>query len=130
MLVKFALASAVFVIGLPLPIQAHDIYSRLKDPWGNSCCDDRECHSAAYRFISGHWQMFVDERWIDVPDHTIQYRALLGDTGETNGGHWCGSADRRFESDGLGDLFYTTRCAILPPKDTSARIDHLGILGQ
>ena len=123
MLAKFALASAVFVIGLPLPIQAHDPYSHLKDPWGKGCCDNRDCRPAPYRFISSHWQMFVDERWIDVPDHTIQYRALLGDTGETDGGHWCGFADRPTGSDDLDDRVYTTRCAILPPKDASAQIE-------
>lgn len=31
-------------------------------------------------------QMFVEGEWIWVPDHTIQYRALPGDTGETDGG--------------------------------------------
>src|SRR3954467_1644400 len=60
-------------------------------------------------------QMFVDGRWIEVPSEQIQYRALLGDTGETGGGHWCGAA---FEPS-LGSL-YITRCAILPPKSAFA----------
>jgi hypothetical protein len=29
--------------------------------------------------------MFVEGEWIAVPDAAIQYRALLGDTGETEG---------------------------------------------
>ena len=90
MLSKPALLSAILAVSLPLPAQAHDIYSHLRSPLGESCCDDRDCRPAPYRFISGHWQMFVDRRWIDVPDYTIQYRALLGDRSETGGGHWCG----------------------------------------
>jgi hypothetical protein len=37
-------------------------------------------------------QMYVDDDWFDVPDGSIQYRTLPGDTGETRGGHWCGTA--------------------------------------
>jgi hypothetical protein len=125
---KFIIASAVFIIGLPLPIQAHDPYSHLTDPWGKSCCDNRDCRPAPYRFTASHWQMFVDGRWIDVPDHTIQFRALADDTGETDGGHWCGFA--RIPSEAQLDAIYTTRCAVLPPKDASAPIDHLGISGR
>jgi hypothetical protein len=56
-------------------------------------------------------QMFVDGDWITVPDYTIQYRALPGDTGETAGGHWCGFV--RDRNGGRGE--YGTLCAILPP---------------
>ncbi|MBQ0820699.1 hypothetical protein KBI52_10830, partial [Microvirga sp. HBU67558] len=60
-------------------------------------------------------QMFVEGKWIWVPDHTIQYRALAGDTGETDGGHWCG----RFEN-GPGFMRgYATYCAILPRNPTA-----------
>jgi len=118
---RTAFVSAVLVAGLALPLQAHDIYSDLKDPWGNGCCDDRDCRPAPYRLISGHWQMFVNGRWIDVPDYTIQYRALLGDTGETAGGFWCGFADMPGELDDRDNLVYTTRCAILPPQAASAQ---------
>jgi hypothetical protein len=49
--------------------------------------------------------MFVDGEWIVVPDYMIQYRALLGDTGETAGGH-------------CYRMGYATRCAVLPPNAT------------
>jgi hypothetical protein len=55
--------------------------------------------------------MLVDGEWIAVPEYTIQYRALPGDTGETAGGHWCGDI-RTKHGDGLD---YSTHCAILPP---------------
>ena len=58
--------------------------------------------------------MLVDGQWIKVPRSTIQYRALLGDTGETRGGHWCGMA----QNPTIG-VIYLTRCAILPPQSTS-----------
>ena len=58
-------------------------------------------------------QMFVEGEWIWVPDHTIQYRALPGDTGETDGGHWCGRFGTAFE------VGYATYCAILPPNPTA-----------
>ena len=60
-------------------------------------------------------QMFVEGKWIWVPDHTIQYRALPGDTGETDGGHWCG----RFENGPGFTMGYATYCAILPPNPTA-----------
>ena len=28
--------------------------------------------------------------WVWVPHAIVEYRSLEGDTGETNGGHWCG----------------------------------------
>jgi hypothetical protein len=60
-------------------------------------------------------QMFVDGEWIVVPDYTIQYRALLGDMGETDGGHWCG----RIRSGRNDRMDYTTHCAVLPPNPTA-----------
>jgi hypothetical protein len=59
--------------------------------------------------------MFVEGKWIWVPDHTIQYRALPGDTGETDGGHWCG----KFENGPGYNLGYATYCAFLPPNPTA-----------
>ena len=60
-------------------------------------------------------QMFVEGQWIWVPDHTIQYRALPGDTGETDGGHWWGRSEN-----GPGfAMGYATYCAILPPNPTA-----------
>jgi hypothetical protein len=114
MLPRLALISAA-LLGLPLPIQAHDIYSHLTNEAGASCCDDRDCRPALYRFLASGLQMFVDRRWIDVPSELVQYRALPGDTGETGGGHWCGSAT---EFEFLGNL-YMTKCAVLPPQSAS-----------
>ena len=110
-----AFLAAVLITNLPLPIQAHDIYSHLRDERGVRCCDDRDCHPAFYRFVGGDLQMFVDRQWIEVPRSTIQYRALLGDTGETSGGHWCGIV----YVPSIGAI-YRTRCAILPPQAASA----------
>ncbi len=113
---RTAFVATILLINLPLPTLAHDIYSHLKDEGGGSCCDDRDCGAVPYRFIADGVQMFVDKRWIEVPRATIQYRALLGDTGETGGGHWCGSVN---ELDALGTV-YMTKCAILPPQSASA----------
>jgi len=115
---RSTLLLTVLVGSLPLPVQAHDIYSHLKDGSGMSCCDDRDCRPAPYRFTTGKLQMFVDRRWIEVPSERIQYRALPGDTGETGGGHWCGLA----YSPSVGPM-YMTRCAILPPQSGSAQYD-------
>ena len=38
-------------------------------------------------------QLLVDQRWIDVPSERIM--PGWGDTGETGGGHWCGSTINR-----------------------------------
>ena len=111
MSLKLNLLAVVFVVGFEPPTEAHDIYSHLKDGWGNSCCNDQDCRPVLYRVTPTGVQMFVDGNWITVPDHTIQYRALPGDTGETAGGHWCG--DIRYKP-GNG-LDYSTHCAILPP---------------
>ncbi|ANY82423.1 hypothetical protein BB934_29430 (plasmid) [Microvirga ossetica] len=59
-------------------------------------------------------QMFVEGEWIAVQDHTIQYRALLGDTGETDGGHWCGQIHWQGHR-----MDHATQCAILPPNPTA-----------
>ncbi len=88
---RTAFVSAVLVFSLPGSIQAHDIYSHLTDERGASCCDDRDCRPALYRLTARGVQMYVDHEWINVPKERIQYRALPGDTGETYGGHWCGS---------------------------------------
>jgi len=106
---------AALVESLSLPVQAHDIYLHLKDASGMICCNAMDCRPAPYRFTSGHLQMFVDWRWIEVPDERILYRSLPGDTGETGGGHWCGVSYE--PSVGPTDM---TRCAILPPQSGSA----------
>ncbi len=107
------IASAL--INLLLPAQAHDIYSHLTDQEGRSCCDERDCRPAPYRITPSGVKMFVDGEWIAVPDDTIQYRALLGDTGETGGGHWCGFAVTLPSEEDLEPVD-RTHCAILPPR--------------
>jgi hypothetical protein len=107
------IASAL--INLLLPAQAHDIYSHLTDQEGGSCCGERDCRPAPYRMTAGGVKMFVDGEWIAVPDYMIQYRALLGDTGETDGGHWCG----RMQNGQGQRMDYATHCAVLPPNPTA-----------
>jgi hypothetical protein len=98
------------------PPQAHDIYSHLVDDRGDACCDNTDCRPAHYRFSFSGVEMFVYSQWFAVPPHMVQYRALPGDTGETRGGHWCGS----FGSDAPGAIaLIYTRCAILPPQAAS-----------
>jgi hypothetical protein len=86
MSLKLELFAALLLVGLEPPTQAHDIYSHLRDRLGGSCCNEKDCRPAPYRMTATGVQMFVDGEWIVVPDFTIQYRALLGDTGETAGG--------------------------------------------
>jgi hypothetical protein len=111
MSLKLNLFAVLLLIGYEPPTQAHDIYSQLKDRWGNSCCNNRDCRPAPYRVTANGLQMYVNGNWIVVPGAAIQYRALPGDSGETHGGHWCGhvldSHDNRW--------LYITQCAILPP---------------
>jgi hypothetical protein len=115
MSLKLELLAAICLISFEPPTEAHDIYSPLKDRWGNSCCDEKDCRPVPYRVTPTGVQMFVDGEWIAVPDYAIQYRALPGDTGETAGGHWCG-----FIRDGYGDrVEYSTLCAVLPPNPTA-----------
>jgi hypothetical protein len=111
MSLKLDLCAAILLISFESPTQAHDIYSPLKDRWGNSCCNDKDCRPVPYRVLATGVQMYVEGKWITVPDDTIQYRALLGDTGETAGGHWCGFVRDRYGRWGE----YVTLCAILPP---------------
>jgi hypothetical protein len=79
MLLPSTLISAAIVISLPLPIQAHEIYSHLTDKEGKSCCDKRDCQPAGYRLTQRGVKMLVDRRWIDAPSGTIQYLSLPGD---------------------------------------------------
>jgi hypothetical protein len=118
---RTAFMAAVLVISLPLPIRAHDLYSHLMDEVGASCCDDQDCRPALYRVSASGVQMLVDQRWIDVPEDRIQYRALLGDTGETAGGHWCGSLYQPDVSS--RSILHMTKCAILPPQAAWAHVE-------
>ena len=86
MSLKLELLAAIALISFEPATEAHDIYSPLKDRWGNSCCNDQDCRPVHYRVTPTGVQMLIDGDWIAVPDHAIQYRALPGDTGETYGG--------------------------------------------
>jgi hypothetical protein len=95
-----------FVLLWPSTAFTHDIYGTLQDGHGVSCCGGHDCRPAHYRITANSVKMLVDGRWIVVPNETIQYRTLSGDTGETGGGHWCGVT---------ADFVSVTFCAILPP---------------
>jgi len=114
MSLKLDLFAAILLLAFDPPAEAHDIYSPLRDRFGNSCCDEQDCRPAPYRVTPTGVQMFVYGEWIAVPEYTIRYQSLLGDTGETGGGHWCGRTHRH--NDGVD---YITHCAILPPNPTA-----------
>ena len=111
MSLKLELFVTILLVSFEPPTEAHDIYSHLKDRWGSSCCDNKDCRPVPYRVTPSGVQMLVNGDWIAVPDYTIQYQALPGDAGETAGGHWCGDI-RNWHSDGVD---YRTHCAIVPP---------------
>ena len=108
--VRCILASLALLVSWSVPLRAHDIYKGLTDRNGASCCNFLDCQPAPYRMTPAGVQMFVDGQWITVPDETIQYRVLPGDTGETAGGHWCGWHASR------GTM---TLCTILPPNSAA-----------
>ncbi|WP_262270786.1 hypothetical protein [Microvirga yunnanensis] len=127
MSLKFSLFAAILAVAPELPSEAHDIYSGLTDAAGASCCDEHDCQPAPYRVSPRGVQMYLDGNWYDVPNEEIQYRSLLGDTGETRGGHWCGTT--LYESgrrDGYSsrEVRHVTHCVILPPNSTSAWDTH------
>jgi hypothetical protein len=125
MALRLLLSSIVVAVALGHPTEAHDIYSHLTDSWGNSCCDEKDCRPARYRVTpTGVW-MLVDGEWVEAPGYTIQYRALSGDSGETNGGHWCGRSYQRVDN----SVFHVTQCAILPPGAASLLKLRLGLVG-
>jgi hypothetical protein len=101
------------------PAEAHDLYSQLVDKWGALCCNETDCRPARFRVTPKGVEMFVAGRWARVPTEHIQYRTLAGDTGETGGGHWCGQADWGYDGSGGVDVYWVTRCAILPPNFSS-----------
>jgi hypothetical protein len=111
MSIRLFLSAILLSTGFSSPTKAHDIYSRLLDSWGNSCCDDKDCRPAPYRVTPDGVRMLIDGEWIEVPGYTIQYRALLGDSGETGGGHWCGRSYQKVDN----SVFHVTQCAVLPP---------------
>jgi hypothetical protein len=101
--------------------EAHDIYSGLMDQLGGSCCDNTDCRPAHYRVTGRGVEMLLDDEWVRVPDAVIQHRTLHGDTGETDGGHWCGiiypwglePAHPYYPA--LSPSRFYTRCVFLPP---------------
>ena len=112
---RLSLFAVLLFIGFEPPTEAHDIYSPLRDKVGRNCCDDGDCRPAPYRVRPTGVQMFVEGEWIAVPNGAIQYRALPGDTGETDGGHWCGRSQN-----GQGQkMDHATYCAVLPPNPTA-----------
>ena len=126
MSIRISLPAILLSMGFILPIQAHDIYSHLTDSWGNTCCDNKDCRPVPYRATPTGVRMFVDGEWIAVPGYTIQYRSLSGDSGETNGGHWCGRSYQRVDN----SVFHVTQCAILPPGAAALSRLRLGLVGD
>jgi hypothetical protein len=109
---------AVLLAGLALvtaPAHCHDIYASVTNRSGFNCCNGQDCRPAPYRATASGVEMLIDGRWLPMNDNDIQYRAIPGDTGETNGGHWCG---RYIELAGG----FVTYCAFLPPH--SAALPH------
>jgi hypothetical protein len=110
---RAALISTVLITSLPLPIQAHDIYTTLRDRHGRNCCNSLDCQPAPDQVTPRGVKMLVVGRWIDVPPETIPYIILPDDTGDTGGGHWFGQG---YEPGGADiNVPYVTKCAILPP---------------
>ncbi len=89
---QISLVGGLLVIW-PWRIQAHDIYKDLLTRSGLPCCHNGDCRPVPYRLTPKGVQMFVDEQWLDIRRSSIQYRILVGDRGETGGGHWCGLRD-------------------------------------
>ena len=102
--------------------EAHDIYSGLKDHRGQfDCCHETDCRPAHYRVTAAGVEMLLGDEWVRVPNEVIQYRTLHGDTGETHGGHWCGTMYHSFEKlhpdyPPTPPSQFFTRCVILPPE--------------
>jgi hypothetical protein len=51
----------------PAAINAHDIYTGLKNSSGRSCCADHDCRPAHYRLTPAGVQMLISGQWIVVP---------------------------------------------------------------
>jgi hypothetical protein len=115
MFAKAQLIRVALIVVWAVPVQAHDIYTHLKNKRGASCCDGSECRPAHYRIKGGGVQMLIDGRWLYVDEDLVSYRNLEGDTGETKGGHWCGE-----HQTGMFWDYRKTHCAFLPPNVTSA----------
>jgi len=116
MSLKPALFAAILSVSPEFPTEANDIYLHLNDANGASCCNENDCRPVSYRVSPAGVQMYLDDDWFDVPAGTIQYRSLPDDTGETGGGHWCGTAIYQQGH----RVVHVTHCAILPPNFGSA----------
>ena len=84
--------------------QFHWWYESLEDGHGNSCCSNKDCRPAAYRFADGVLYMLIQEKWRYVPKHAYRYVNTPDD-----GGHWCGVVynEPRYRR-------HETYCAFLP----------------
>ena len=107
-------SAALTVILCSTVCNAHDIYTNLQKSNGQSCCNGTDCQPALYRRGRTGVEMFVQQRWITIPQSAIMYRFLDGDTNQTNGGHWCGSHAQYEDA-----LF--THCVVLPPDAAAYR---------
>lgn len=67
-----------------------DFYQFLQRPGGGgSCCSNRDCRPADARVRAGHWQAFIQKKWVDIPDNVI-----LRETHTPDGGaHVCAVID-------------------------------------
>ena len=106
---RAALCGSVLMVASPG--FAHDIYSGLTSKTGAACCDGHDCRAAHHRSGSLGLEMLVSGTWVRIRDDEIQYRTLDGDSGDTNGSHWCGGT--------FPLLGIVTYCAILPPRSAS-----------
>jgi hypothetical protein len=104
------LACVGFLASVP-HADAHDMYSHLTTTTGSPCCDGHDCRPTHHRVGALGVEMLVGSEWLAIRPQEIQYRTLDGDTGETNGGHWCGQT--------FPLLGVVTYCAILPPNAAS-----------
>ena len=61
-----ALLPLVLASSWPAAINAHDIYTELKNSSGRSCCADHDCRPAHYRLTPAGVQMLISGQWIVV----------------------------------------------------------------
>lgn len=110
------LCGALLAVAIPTA-EPHDLYSHVFNRDGVRCCDETDCRPVHWRASPEGVRMFLFNSWILIPPERIVYVTLVGDTGETRGGHWC------------GDTFFPdapyTRCAVLPPNFTKFDLDPL-----
>ena len=58
------------------PALAHDIYFGVLNKNGKECCSGHDCRPVRHRTTATGVEMEVDGRWVAVPSHTLEYRAL------------------------------------------------------